>query len=404
MIKFLRVCSVLACAAVFAASLTACNKKSASSSSSEIAHGSVSAPITGVDVYLVNQPELYEGALLDYSLLEMEYSVQRSGEEPGQFAEPPTGEHMPLTMEMVQAEPGAFALSPDNGTPLVAGTQTVTFSYTPAAGSQTFVASFSLNVLAAGGEEASSSSQPEEASSSSVPPVQPAPVFVENTPSVAVSGRTASVTYKTNVPSTINAILTTSPGSVKTAVFYDYFNRGKAFDGAVSKKQTMMVSTAGKTETYDLPDLSKSYYLLINAVENETGTWQSGVTAIQLYDAGTTATGLNGAPVREADVDGRAVFKIEALVPATVYAMVTPKDAPAPTAQQIKDSGSGYTGTISVVSTAKTNTDKAPYIMKVELAMSSLAKGNYTLWVTAMGDANTGAPLAAPAKLDFTLS
>lgn len=113
---------------------------------------------------------------------------------------------------------------------------------------------------------------------------QPPPVF-EQAPAVTVDGKKVSVTYKTNVSSTVNAILATSGEGVSVNTFYDYFNRGKTFDWAVAKKQTYMVGTEGKTETFELPDLKKDYYLLINAVENETDVWQATVLVVPVYQA-----------------------------------------------------------------------------------------------------------------------
>lgn len=135
-------------------------------------------------------------------------------------------------------------------------------------------------------QPSSSSSVP---SSSSLPP-QSAPEFSSDGISVSVSGSTATVTFKTDVESTINAIVATSGEGISTTEFYDYFNRGAKFSWAVSKKTTYVVGEGGKSETYELPDPTKTYYLYVNAVENATGTWQSGV-AVVLLRKGTGKSG-----------------------------------------------------------------------------------------------------------------
>lgn len=125
--------------------------------------------------------------------------------------------------------------------------------------------------------------------SQSEPEKQAAPA-VKDGFNVSLSGNTASVTFKTDVPSTVNAILVTSPEVLTISQFYDHFTRGVKYESAVSQKAIFKVDENGVTETFELPDLSKNYYLLINAVENETGTWQPNVTLIPLHTAGGSAS------------------------------------------------------------------------------------------------------------------
>ena len=131
-----------------------------------------------------------------------------------------------------------------------------------------------------------------ETSSESIRQPQPPPVFVDGKVEVTVDkdGKKVTVTYKTNVESTVNAILSTSGDGISTGTFYDYFNRGQKFDWAVGKRQTYTVTSAGKSETFELPDPTKTYYLYLNAVENETDVWQTGVTVLLLREGDPTAS------------------------------------------------------------------------------------------------------------------
>ncbi len=140
---------------------------------------------------------------------------------------------------------------------------------------------------------APSSSSSEAASSSSEPAPQPAPVF-SHAPAATVSEQSVSVSYQTDVESTVNAILSTSGEGISVSQFYDYFNRNESFDWAVEKHTVYTVTQDGKTLSFELPDLDESYYLYINAVENESGTWQNSVTVIPLYQAPISSSSTSG--------------------------------------------------------------------------------------------------------------
>ncbi len=102
-------------------------------------------------------------------------------------------------------------------------------------------------------------------------------------PTVSVSGGTVSVTFKTATNSTVNSVKVTSGEGMSVSDFYNYYNRDAEYAPAVEKKATFNVGPEGVTETYELPDTTKSYWLLINTVDNETGEWQSSVTAVPIY-------------------------------------------------------------------------------------------------------------------------
>ena len=105
--------------------------------------------------------------------------------------------------------------------------------------------------------------------------------FLEQ-PTVSVSGTSATVTYKTGTSSTVNAILTTSGEAVGVRAFYDYFSRGQALEGAVGKAQTFNVNDAGISQSFTLPESGKTYYLLVNVVDNATEQWQDTISVILL--------------------------------------------------------------------------------------------------------------------------
>ncbi len=161
------------------------------------------------------------------------------------------------------------------------------------------------NTSPAGQDPAPSSSDSGSGSSDSDSEVlpQPPPAFVDGKVAVKLDedGETATVTYKTNVESTVNAILATSGEGISTGQFYDYFNRARALDGAVSKTQTYMVTSGGKDVSFDLPDPTKTYYLYLNAVENQTGVWQTGVTVILLREGDPDATPPDASSVSASD-------------------------------------------------------------------------------------------------------
>lgn len=238
---------------------------------------------------------------------------------------------------------------------------------------------------------------------STEPPPQPAPEFIESTPAVAsISGKTVTVTFKTNVESAVNAIVATSGEGMKVSAFYDYFNRGTAYGPAVSKKATYMVTSSGKTETYELPDLNQPYYLLVNGVENMTGTWQSHVTVITLFDPYALAPYLTAGPARAADSGNNAVFALESNIPTTAYALVTATNATAPTADQVKAAGSGYTGTTNGSTNAATAT-ASPFAAQLVIDRTTFAAGTYRMWIVLQGTHKADAPLSAPVYIDFTI-
>lgn len=111
----------------------------------------------------------------------------------------------------------------------------------------------------------------------------PTPGGFSEAPTVKVDGSTVSVVFKTTTNSTVNSVLVTSGSEISVSDFYNYYNRGAELSGAVEKKATYNVGPEGVSETYDLPDTSKSYWLLINTVDNASGTWQNTVTAVPVY-------------------------------------------------------------------------------------------------------------------------
>ena len=128
-------------------------------------------------------------------------------------------------------------------------------------------------------------SVPEPVSSESQSQNIPTPGGFAEAPTVSVSGSTATVTFKTTNSSTVNSILVTSSEAISISRFYDYYNRGQEYEPVVEKKATFKVGPDGVTETYTLPDTSKSYWLLVNTVDNESGEWQPSVTVIPLHSA-----------------------------------------------------------------------------------------------------------------------
>ncbi len=249
--------------------------------------------------------------------------------------------------------------------------------------------------------EPSSDSASSSASESELGP-QPAPEFVDGGPSISVDGTTVTVTFKTNVESTVNSILATSGSAISVSQFYDYFNRNMALNGAVSKQQTYSVDESGRSVTYQLPDIGHTYYLLLNAAENATGTWQSSVTVVQVFVPSATIPAYAGSINRGTDTSSTAVFTAELSLPSTLYCIVTPRSDAAPTTQQILDGGSGYTGTIIAVGNAATATT-APHTVQLEVPNTSLAQGDYTAWFVAKNAQDTSAPLSALGVCQFTV-
>lgn len=241
-------------------------------------------------------------------------------------------------------------------------------------------------------------------SSEPQPEPQPPPVFADGGLTVSLSGKTATVTFKTNVESTVNTILTTSGTGVGTNQFYDYFNRSAALDGAVSKNQVYAVTDTGKSISYTLPDAGKAYYLLVNAVENETGTWQGSVSVLKLYDPGTVAPQFSAAIVRQADSGDNMVLTVKTSVPAAVYAILVESGASAPTAQQVKTGGSTYGSTVIKSSGAGvTAGDKEPYEGNITVPKAGLPAGSYTAWFVLQNSASAEAPLGEPGRMDITV-
>lgn len=229
-------------------------------------------------------------------------------------------------------------------------------------------------------------------------PASGPPKFVEDTPAVSAKGSSATVTFKTDVASTVNCILTTSGAGVSTTVFYDYFNRGKALDGAVSKKQLFDVGSGGSSVSFDIPDATKGYFLLVNAAANDGGAWQSGVTVLTLFDPAKVPPSFSEAISQ--DKSSKA-FTIKTNMPAIVYVIITDSKAAAPSAQQVKDAGTGYSGTkIYLAGSGTSKGEKAPYKLSLDVGASSLEGGNYIAWFALQ---NNDGPLSEVGKMNFTI-
>lgn len=235
------------------------------------------------------------------------------------------------------------------------------------------------------------------------PEPQPPPEFTA-APAVAVSGNVVTITYKTNVDSTVNAILTTSGENVGLVAFYDYYNRSKALDGAVDKKTTYNVGSGGKTETFVLPDLSRPYYLLLNGVENVTDVWQKSVTVVAVFDPATSATGFAKTPVLATGQPGTVAVSVETYGPCTVYAIVTQAGATAPTAQQVREGGAGYTGgtVFGGPYALIVPGDKTPYAATLGISTEGMS-GGFTVWLVAQNSGVDGAPFSGVVSVQFTV-
>lgn len=250
--------------------------------------------------------------------------------------------------------------------------------------------------------EPESISEPEPEPESVAEPVSQAPAnppkFVEDSPAVSAKGNSATVTFKTDVASTVNCILTTSGAGVSTTVFYDYFNRGKALDGAVSKKQLFDVGSGGSSVTFDIPDATKGYFLLVNAAANEGGAWQSGVTVLTLFDPAKVPPSFSEAISQ--DKSSKA-FTIKTNMPAIVYVIITDGKAGAPNAQQVKEGGTGYSGTKIYLSGSGTSKgEKAPYKLSLDIGANTLESGSYAAWFALQ---NNDGPLSEVGKMNFTI-
>ncbi|NLW77833.1 MAG: hypothetical protein GXY32_00260 [Ruminococcaceae bacterium] len=364
--------------------------------------GQTTQVVSGVRLFILSPSQLQAGQSLDYAGMSLEYCEVLENMQDSQPVGTSEGPRQPLTMEMLAETPEMFALTPANGTPLEAGTLTITLQYTTDAGS--FSGGATIEVVQPVDSSASDVSEPDSSASVSSEPEPQDPPEFSAAPAISVSGKTATITFKTDVDSTLNAIVSTSGEAIGTGAFYDYFRRDMALQGAVSKKQTYSVNSAGKSETYELPDLSKTYYLLVNAVENETDVWQPGVTVILLYSPSGQAPQLTQQPTSDSASSGSVAFTMQTGAPSNVYGLVTDSGAAAPTAKQVKDAGSGYTGTHYGQATAATNTDKEPYSARVTFATSGLAAGNYVMWVTAQSTQNADAPLSEPVQYAFTVA
>lgn len=361
--------------------------------------GSRTLVVSGVNLYVQNPDVFVAGDALDYSRLVMEYSVNQDVYSDGSYVESKTDERLPLTAEMLADGNGIFTLEPAQGTVLEAGDVTLTLYFTPPQQSEdTFSTTAVLPV------EAPDSSVPVVSEPESEPEPEPPPEFAAAA-SVTVSKKTATVTFKTDVESTINAIVATSGDAISTGTFYDYFNRNIAYAPAVAKKTTYTVTSEGRSESYELPDLTKAYYLLVNAVENKTGTWQKSVTVVLLYSPASNAPGITKGPSAAASAaEGTVAFEMQTGVPATVYTLVTAKSAEAPTAKQVKEAGSGYGSESFGGSTVATNSDKEPFNAQISVSMAGLAAGEYTVWAVAQSTLSSEAPLSEPVRFDFTVS
>lgn len=135
-------------------------------------------------------------------------------------------------------------------------------------------------------ESQSSSSEPE----SVYEPEESGPLaFVEGTPKVVqTSGKTVTVLFQTNTGATVNAIVSTSDAAPSIAGFYDYFNRGQANEAYVGKHSVYKVGNTGVSQSFEIPDTTKTYYLIVNAVEDETNVWQPTTQVVLLYAPGQT--------------------------------------------------------------------------------------------------------------------
>lgn len=114
----------------------------------------------------------------------------------------------------------------------------------------------------------------------------PTPAGLTEAPTVEVNGSTVSVTFKTSREATVNSVLVSSEDGMTVSQFYDYFSRGAEYAPAVEKKATFKAGPDGVTETYELPDTSKSYWLLLNIVDNETEEWEDSISVLPIYTAG----------------------------------------------------------------------------------------------------------------------
>lgn len=127
------------------------------------------------------------------------------------------------------------------------------------------------------------SSVAEEPKTGGAPTNVPTPAGFSEAPTISVEGSTVTVTFKTTANSTVNSILSTTGNAPDVRGFYDYVNRGASNENYIEKKATYNVGPEGVTETYTLPDTGKSYWILVNTVDNESGQWQSSVTAVPIY-------------------------------------------------------------------------------------------------------------------------
>ena len=130
---------------------------------------------------------------------------------------------------------------------------------------------------------AESASVASDSKTGTAPTDVPTPGGFSEAPTISVDGSTVTVTFKTTADSTVNSILSTTGDAPDVRGFYDYVNRDAANDKYLEKKATYNVGPEGETETYTLPDTGKSYWILINTVDNASGQWQSSVTAVPIY-------------------------------------------------------------------------------------------------------------------------
>lgn len=128
------------------------------------------------------------------------------------------------------------------------------------------------------------SSEPEDEEDDEKDPDESGPLEFISEPKVgSIDGKTVTVEFKTNKEATVNAIVSTSDTAPGISGFYDYYSRGKENEDFVNKQSVYMVTQDGTTATFEIPDKKESYYLILNAVDNETGDWQPNVTVITLY-------------------------------------------------------------------------------------------------------------------------
>lgn len=125
-----------------------------------------------------------------------------------------------------------------------------------------------------------------QASSPPAPQSAPIPSFAEGTPTVEISNGAANVTFKTNAPADVYCVLVLGQEQPTTTQFFDYYNLGLPYAPAVYKRTVEGVTSEGKTETFEIPDSTQRYSLLVNVAAPNNGAWQPTIMVVPLYSAG----------------------------------------------------------------------------------------------------------------------